>query len=224
MVDFLPYCPVCFGPPVADDACCVDCRDELTRCLRELPLDWLPVAAGGGYRRTALYHYEGSFRRLLLRVKVEGDLVALALLTSLALARPESAALAGWAEVVVAAPSSLWGRLRGRVDACHAVAAALAEAHGRPLAGAPWQLHWRTRKRAQIARGARIVSPEDPGRWGAALARGWLERRGPRLAGRRVLLVDDVSTSGMTLLETAAALARAGPEEIRLLALAVPRR
>lgn len=221
MSQFLPYCKICFGPRGSTEIC-VWCDEELQRCRRELPISWMPLSPQGGYRRTALFNYENCLRRLLLRIKVHGDLVALAFLIDLFIKCSEVMDLVEWSEVVVAAPSSLWGRLRGRIDMAAALALAASRLYGRPLIGAPWQLFWRTRKRAQIAASLRQRRPAL-GRLHNALSHSWHRRWSGRIKGRRVLLIDDISTSGTTLLETAVALEVAQPDEIRLLVLAAPR-
>ena len=217
----LPYCKICFGPR-DQDGVCNPCRDEIERCRRDLPVCWLATGPGGGYRRTAIFYYEHVMRRLILRVKIRGDLVALSTLLDLFTEQTLVRDLVAWSEVVVAAPSSLWGRLRGKIDLAHALSLQVSKQHQRPLVAAPWQLFWRYQKRARLESSLRRQD-QPQGTWSRILRDRWLRTWCPALVGRRVLLIDDISTSGVTLLETALGLQLAEPDETRMLVLATPR-
>jgi predicted amidophosphoribosyltransferase len=89
-------------------------------------------------------------------------------------------------DLIVAAPSSFWGRLRGRVDIAAHLAAALAGKHGIPLGRAPWHCYWRMTKRAiQTQKSQNIVDFTSA------------------LEGQQILIVDDVITTGYTISKVA---------------------
>jgi predicted amidophosphoribosyltransferase len=136
---------------------CGYCRDELDE-LRLPPRSRAPGSGVPG--STSLYRYEGLVRHLVLRAKVHGDRAALAFLVTLVVfGRAKAvAAAASWADAVIPAPSSLWGRLRGRLDLAYHMAAAVAALGGRPLLSAPFLLHWRLRKQALQQRSSRRLS------------------------------------------------------------------
>ena len=167
---------------------------------------------------TSLYRYEGVVRGLVLRAKVQGDHRALVLLGELVRRSARVGEMAAWCDGVVAAPSSLWGRLRGRLDLAAYLAEVVAASvpASRPLVPAPLHLFWRLRKHALLSRAER-------GEAGRRELPPWLVhvslRRFERHAGERLLLVDDVVTSGETLRSLRNALAEDG-RQLRVLTLA----
>ncbi len=214
MQTFFRHCIGCgthrgLTPGSAGCALCVACADELAELGRPrlLTLEGFPCLA--------LAEYSGLFRRLILRSKVKGDHAALAFLERWAKEAFHSAR-APWARgagAVMACPSSFWGRLRGRLDLAANAAAALAEAQALPLVPAPYHLFWRLSKRA-LAEG-----PAERAAIRAALPQGardrlaarWGATTGQKLGHDRVLVLDDVATTGRTLVETAKAVAALAP-------------
>lgn len=202
---------------------CQYCRDELDE-LRLSRRRGPRVGSVG--QLTSLYGYDGVIRRLVLRTKVDGDRAALTLLIALTILWSGGPGLVTWADAVVPAPSSLWGRLRGRLDLAFHIAVALAHRGERPLLLAPFHLHWRPQKQAMLGREARGDGETLP----AWLLR-WSDGRFERAAAPAgtILLIDDVVTFGGTLRRLAAATAgpaasAAGPaaagRRIRALSLA----
>lgn len=201
---------------------CRHCHDRLRSLAHAQPHDrlGLDVVAGdgGGWQRLTLFAYRGLLRELILRVKVQGDMQAMNILQQLLLSAEAARTLVCWAEVIIPSPSSLWGRLRGRLDLAYALAQGAAALSGSVLVLPPWSLSWRRYKRAQLALGQRAALV--PGSYHRRLGAYWQRGPGQVVAGRRLLVLDDVTTSGTTLMETSQALAMAGSREIRLLALA----
>jgi len=178
-----------------------------------------PTGARLGGPLTSLYRYRGLVRRLILRAKVQGDLQALALLIELAACHSACRKTLAPIQLVVPCPSSLWGRLRGRLDVAHHTAVRLARMADAPYASSPWHLYWRLHKRAQMRRvrhGLIEVRP-SPARIAAATGRTWQSRPTKSKGESIVLLVDDVVTSGYTMLTTAAAIKHG---DLRFLSLA----
>jgi predicted amidophosphoribosyltransferase len=155
---------------------CVECRDQLTQGIQD---DYT----------IGLFHYQNSIRDLIRRGKIQGDLPAISLLITLFLAARETQNLAEWCEVIVPAPSSLWGRLRGKFDIAFELSSKLATEYAKPLENPPNCLYWRFRKRSQQHH---LASPD--------IARNPVNP----LGRRRVLIIDDVTTTGQTLHEIAA--------------------
>ncbi len=122
-------------------------------------------------------------RRLILRAKVEGDSTALVVLRRLFLTSPALAVACAAVEQIIPVPSSLWGRLRGRIDIPWFLASDAAERFKLSLIAAPKQLYWRLNKRAykeQRQRGYTLQFPQGE-------------------ASIPTLLIDDIVTTGYTL-------------------------
>jgi predicted amidophosphoribosyltransferase len=197
--------------PRADGARCARCwaplrehalvRDEVCeRCLLEPPL----IAA-----RRAAFRFEGAARLAVLEAKFRG---ASALLPPLAFAAADVVHAAWEVGAVTWVPLHA-SRRRGRgFDQGETIAHSVAQALGLPV-------------RSDLIRRARATSPQ------ATLGR--IERArnvegafAPRLnpgekAPERVLLVDDVATTGATLAAAASALRAAGVTRIFALTLAI---
>ncbi len=179
---FLPYCASCFTRHDDQHLLCFPCRDE----LHDLEL-------GSQDRILSCFKYRGVMRRLILRAKVQGDHRAVSLLTEIVVSHPLVETWISTCDVVMPSPSSLWGRARGRLDLAALLANAIARHYGRPVRAAPWELHWRLRKRALAPRAERkpMIAEEVVDQ----------ETDGPRIG-----LFDDVVTTGQTMAWTQAAL------------------
>ncbi len=171
------------------------------RCRRRPPLVHAARAAG---------EYDGALREILQAFKYDGRRALACRLG--ALMRDAGAHLLRDADCVVPVPLHPWRRMRRGFNQADALAREL----GPPVV----QALWRTRAtppqtgltaaaRRRNLRGAFILSP--------------LLRRRSRLrwlAGRVVVLVDDVRTTGATLNACAAVLLEAGVREVRALTAA----
>lgn len=180
---FPRFCASCFTRHGDRHLLCFPCRDELHD---------LRIKAQDGI--VSCFRYEGVMRRLILRAKVQGDHRAVSLLADLLIKERVVAAWVDALDFLVPSPSSLWSRARGRLDLAALLADALAARFGKVVRAAPWDLHWRVRKRALTARGDRLPLGDYAPDWTGS-------GDGPRIG-----LFDDVVTTGQTLAWTRAAL------------------
>lgn len=181
---------------------CVICRKDAQRdlcllCLRALGRARLGKSSvlrpcGDPLPLLALFRYQDEARFLLHEAKIGCSWRAVLAIERCFLreARVEEALM--WADFVVAPPSSLWGRLRGRFDIAGYVGASLAKPWRKPFIQPRSPRFWRWRKRAFTSRAERLAQArfrkaQSP-RWG-------------HLRGKNILLVDDVVTTGFTMAE-----------------------
>lgn len=199
---FPPHCPGCGGrlDPRADGALCPSCR-------RDLPTLAQPLCAGcgvaaatpaapfcpgchGRFAMDALVFaapYAGTAKELVHRFKYQADFAAGRFLARL-LATCVAAALPGGADLVVPVPLHR-RRLAGRgFNQAALLAREIARSLELPVAVAALGRAGNTRTLAGM-------HPDERSR---ELDGAFRARRPERIAGRRVLLVDDVLTTGAT--------------------------
>jgi predicted amidophosphoribosyltransferase len=198
----IAHCHLCFTATSNTDAAregglCVACHARLPFYDGGVAMPWPATRS--------LLRYEGAAVDLILRAKVRGDQSALRLCGTLLAAWPTARRAARAADAIVASPSSLWGRLRGRLDLAAHLAETLARLEGRPVLGAPRSQFWRIAKRARLEGDARRTDADS-----AHGSRASSHREAPAAATLRLLLVDDVVTTGWTLATLARALSE-GP-------------
>ncbi len=194
-----PLCPVCGAPAEQEVFPCPDCADRppLFRAARAGLL------------------YDGLAKRLVLGFK-HADRTELAAPLARHMARAGAALLRG-CDLLVPVPLHRWRLLRRRHNQAGLLAAELAA-----LSGKPWEAGLLRRRRATPSLGEKGAAARAAAVEGAFALRPGAEAR---VAGRSVLLVDDVLTSGATANACAAALLVRGAREVCVLAAArVPKK
>lgn len=195
-----PICACC-GAPFELDQGCGDGEILCGACLRDPP----PFA-----RARAVFRYDAASRHLVLGFK-HGDRIHAAPAYGAWLARA-AGPLAADADLVVPVPLHRLRLFRRRYNQAALLAHAFAAAAG--LACVPDLL---TRVRATPSQGRMSRARRRINVRGAfAVASG----RAPAIDGRRVILVDDVLTTGATVNSAARCLLRAGAEAVDVLTLA----
>ncbi len=207
-------CPECFrGTGFITAPCCTVCG---------VPFDAEPQGGADGLcpacqiarpdydRARAALRYDGGARRLILPLK-HGDRVELAKALAPMMARA-GAVLLRSADLLVPVPLHRWRLFRRRYNQAALLAQALARITGRPVL--PDAL---VRTRPTAALGGRSADERRAEVAGAFAVR---PRRAERIVGRRIVLVDDVMTSGATADACAVALKAAGAAAVDVLAAA----
>lgn len=141
---------------------------------------------------THLFDYRDEVRELIVRTKSRGGPAQFAGCVDLFLNDARAQGAGEWCDAVAAAPASFWTRIRGRPHLATELAVALARRHRKALIHIVPPVFWRFRKRAMTAR-------EDRGRDGRGGDAGVRYRIVARQDCQRILLVDDVRTTGGTL-------------------------
>lgn len=193
-----PCCATC-GYPFDFDGYSGD--TQCAACLRRAP----PYASA----RAALVYDEAS-RGMILKFK-HGDATHQANGFALWMARAGGERLRA-ADVLVPVPLHPWRLLRRRYNQAAILAQALARQAGKPCV--PDAL---LRRRATVAQGHKGYRERHRNVRGAFAVN---PRRAVSVAGRSVVLVDDVYTSGATVKECAKTLVRGGARDVHILTIA----
>ncbi len=162
-------------------------------------------------RARAALRYEGTAREMVHRLKF-GDQLALAIPMSRWM-HGAGAELLADADLIVPVPTHRWRLFRRRFNQSALLAQHLARLSGKPVADdilikhratAPQTSLTKAQRRENVSGAMRV--PQD---------------MKPRLAGRRVLLVDDVITTGSTANAASRILLRGGASAVDVLAFAM---
>ncbi len=232
---FPPSCPACGTETSTGRSLCAECwaatsflsANGCVTCGREIPgLGDLPGAAPHGVRcgscqahpplwdrGAAVLAYDGTGRRLALALKHGDRLDMLPMLGGWMLRA--GGGLLGDADLILPVPMHWTRRLKRRFNQSAELALAAARAAGRSPAFAPGLLRRVRRTPSQDGRDRAARAENLKGAF--ALAPG----AAARISGRRVLLVDDVLTTGATLNGCAALCRGAGAAGVDILALAL---
>ncbi len=223
-----PHCAGCGGPVEALGQLCADCFAGIAfvtePCCTRCGLPLASLEAGGRQRLCAACHrqspawgraraallYEGGGRSLILRLKHGGGEDGAALLAR-HMARA-GAALLQRADVLVPVPLHRWRLFRRGFNQSALLARHLARAQGTALS-----LDALRRIRATPSLGGLSAQARADAMANVIAVR---PRRRGRIAGRRVLLIDDVLTSGATAAACARALLDAGAANVDVLVAA----
>jgi predicted amidophosphoribosyltransferase len=227
---FPPACPACRGETATGQTLCPACWAETAflsgngcaTCGREIPG---LAAADAGFRcdtcqthppvwnrGAAVFAYQGAGRRLVLGLKHGDRLDMLPMLAGWMLRAGRE--LLAEADLVVPVPMHWTRRLKRRFNQSAELARGLCLAAGRKDAFAP----------GLVRRTRRTGSQDGRDRAGRAEnLRGCigLTGQGGALAGRRVLLIDDVLTTGATMNAVAGVCQSAGASGVDILALSL---
>jgi ComF family protein len=190
-----PWCAVCglpFPHPMGKDAICADCGREKR--------SW--------DRARAVLRYDKNSRHLVIALK-HGDGTHLAIAFGRWMHRAGDEVLSG-ADLLVPVPLH-WTRLfQRRYNQAALLAQAVRRAGGPPVA-----IDWLVRRRRTPSQGHLGVAARSRN-----VRSAFAMRRGCSVTGKRVVIIDDVMTTGATLEECARVLRRAGAQSVGALTLA----
>lgn len=161
-------------------------------------------------RAIALGNYEGLLRQLVMRMKVDRQGVLTRTLADLAWRRLEPQLRELDIDVVTAVPMHRWRRWQRGANPPLAIAQRLAERMNVPCARQMLRFVRNVRPQVELSRKGRFLN----------LAGEMVVSPSYLLASARVLIVDDILTTGATCSEAARAMRRAGAAEVTVLVLA----
>ena len=155
---------------------------------------------------SSLYEYTGALRELIISAKVKNDWQTLKGLGKLFCVHPLVLREVQRADVVTPAPSSMWGRVRGRFDLAEHLALEVERESGKPLVSLPVWSYLRWSKRAN--RNNEDTDFNEINHKPSILFK-----------DKKVLLIDDILTTGKTIKSLKRILFRLGAAEVSVVLL-----
>jgi predicted amidophosphoribosyltransferase len=134
--------------------------------------------------------YDKQTQKRVLAAKVAGDLCAYEAIITEFVEYFASIAPVIANAIIMPMPSSLWGRIRGRIDLAHHMAKAVARMNSLPLVLPPWDLGWHLQKKSMVDIDQRRVKEHS-------------HRRKSRAIIQKLCVIDDLVTTGSSFLELA---------------------
>lgn len=206
------YCLGCgrFNRGLATGTLCGECAFLLAALKRSQVYQL--IESNRTYLCHTLFVYRDLVRRLILRGKVSGEGLCIKMLLGEVICDPFFKQLLVWADDITAVPSSLWGRVRGRLDIPGILVSLLKTElnySNNPLRGS---LFWRWRKRSLLdSKGDSKLIPLSV-----------IQLKSPPVisrpdARRNILVIDDIVTTGFTMAQIAKQLPR---NHVRFFAIA----
>ena len=190
------FCPVCAYPLLADGDPCPKCLGKAGKVVQ---------------RVATLGIFKGPLRQLIHRLKYEHQWRLTGQLARHLLARPGAQSLLAEADILIPVPLFWRRRLARRFNQADLLARELAGPRRLPVLHTVWR-HRETDVQALL----RSVAARTRN-----VRRAFRATPDPRLTGKRILLVDDVMTTGATLRAVARALAFSQPAAVNALVLAI---
>jgi predicted amidophosphoribosyltransferase len=204
-------CYICGNFPTSRDAeanilLCGACHRELEN-LKVKKRDDL-----GFFKTLGLYYYEGAIKKLIRRAKIHNEYLARKILLSLFIEK-ETRNWGSWADLIIPAPSSIWGRSRGKIDLPAILSNRLAKICQKKMIYPPWLLYGRFTKKALRHNLDQKIQDNIFSRWGGKIWEAtwknqqkiWTKSICQNHTNLiKILLIDDVVTTGSTLQETSA--------------------
>ncbi|MBA3484084.1 MAG: ComF family protein [Pirellulales bacterium] len=192
-----PVCRRCAAPVPATDGvelACNHCREDKLRFTRTV----------------ALGSYEGRLRHLIMRMKIDRNELIARTLAELAWRKAGAELAALNVDVVTAVPMHALRRWKRGTNPPRAIAERLAEKLGVPAAAGMLRLNRNVGVQVGLSRSARFRNVAGEMSVGKTY----------HLESARVLLVDDILTTGATCSEASRVLRRAGAVDVAVFVLA----
>lgn len=191
---FGTVCPKCGGPLMTDHSLCRECEDS--------PRLWWNVAASA-------FRFEGTARSVVHRFKYHGDVAVVPFIADSCLNAWKDRCGDTAIDCLAPVPLHWFRKFTRGYNQSDMICRELGRRMGVEICDALKRTRW-TPPQAQLSRSKRTRN----------LSNAFAVRDNAAVAGKSIMLVDDVMTTGTTLNECARKLVKAGAKEVNVLTIA----